>query len=83
MFLKRKICLGRDISESARFINLSSEAKLLFLYMGSAADGRGMVKSAKALARIIMVSESAIDELAKSGFIEPCGCKEYKIAVMG
>lgn len=83
MFLKRRICLDRDVSESTQFINLSSEAKLLFLYMGGAADGRGVVKSTKGLARFIMVSESAVDELEKSGFIESCGCKEYRIIVRG
>lgn len=60
---------SQSVVTSAKFLRLNEKAKLLYFYLGLAADDEGIAEGLLTL-RTIQADEAELDELANSGFIQ-------------
>ena len=60
---------SQSVVTSAKFLRLNETAKLLYFYLGLAADDEGIAEGLLTL-RTIQADEAELDELANSGFIQ-------------
>lgn len=63
---------SRDIMQSDAFIELSTEARLLYVYLNLNADDDGFVDNPKGVARLAICQYSTVEELKAAGFVFEC-----------
>ena len=64
----RKIMLSKLVSTN--FLNLSTEAKLLYLYMSYFAEEDGNIVDLSGFCKLLKISEKTLEELKMQDFIE-------------
>ena len=69
MILATRRMFSQSVVTSAKFLRLNETAKLLYFYLGLAADDEGIAEGLLTL-RTIQADEAELDELANSGFIQ-------------
>ncbi|MBR5516280.1 MAG: DNA replication protein, partial [Clostridia bacterium] len=67
MAIRRMI--SRSLIDTDIFLDLSTEAKALYLFFNIYADDDGMVGNPKSISRISGISASFINELSECGYI--------------
>lgn len=63
---------SRDIMQSDSFVELSAEARLLYVYLNLNADDDGFVENPKGVARLSVCDYTSIEELKTSNFVIEC-----------
>jgi hypothetical protein len=63
---------SRDILQSDSFIDLSNDARLLYIYLNMDADDDGFIENPKGVARLAGCDLDSIKELKTAGFVLEC-----------
>ena len=63
---------SREIMQSDAFIELSNDARLLYVYLNLNADDDGFVDNPKVVARLAGCKYNTVEELKASGFVLEC-----------
>lgn len=63
---------SRDILQSDNFIDLSIDARLLYIYLNMDADDDGFIENPKGVARIAGCNFGHMEELKAAGFVMEC-----------
>lgn len=74
-----KRMFNRDFVNDDRFLDLSTEAKLLYFYIGLNADDDGFLANTTAICRLLGTSKDTIHELVKAGYVIDFGTGVYLI----
>lgn len=74
-----KRMFNRDFVNDDRFLDLSTEAKLLYFYIGLNADDDGFLANTTAICRLLGTSKDTIQELVKAGYVIDFGTGVYLI----
>lgn len=77
MAMKRMF--NRDFVNDDRFLDLSTEAKLLYFYLGLNADDDGFLANSAAICRLLGTSKNTIQELVNAGYVIEFGTGVYLI----
>ena len=62
---------SREVMDSDIFIDMTTNAKLLYVYLNLNADDEGFISNPKAVARFTGLAIENMEELEKNGFIIP------------
>ena len=63
---------SRDILQSDAFIDLSNDARLLYIYLNMDADDDGFIENPKGVARLAGCKFDNMEELKAAGFLLEC-----------
>lgn len=68
-----RYCLNSTVTDTDRYIDMSFEAKDLYVGLNSAADGDGFIDAVKRVIRTRGVTPAALEELKQNGYVYQWG----------
>ena len=66
-----KRMFSKEVMDSDIFIDMTTNAKLLYVYLNLNADDEGFISNPKAVARFTGLEVESVKELEKNGFVIP------------
>lgn len=67
--MRAKLCVATKVILHDEFVDMSSDAKALYMYMCAYANSDGRIDNAKQIMRLLGVKGESLEDLVKNGFV--------------